>query len=336
MKHFRALIPIALALIGAMVIDYLAPWPYIMTPLYAIPVLIGTYRLPPRGIAMITTLAAVINLISGLLEGTPLAVVLLYTSGLLIIGYLSIALARQRQEIARYAGVAEHHAQATELAHQRLQEFLAMVVHDLRNPLAAILGSLQLLQQSATQTFPARQQQMLQLSVAAARSMERLLDDLRDAGTIGAGHFAIRKAQADLAEIARRVAALQQTTATHHHLILDSPEHLEGMWDGERLNQLLTNLISNAVKYSPAGSAVQVSVCGGAGEACVSVADHGMGLNPKQIQQLFQPFVRYNQAIEGLGLGLYISKAIVESHGGRIWVESVPGQGSTFMVALPQ
>ena len=66
------------------------------------------------------------------------------------------------------------------------------------------------------------------------------------------------------------------------------------------------------------------------------MADHGIGLNPNQIQRLFQPFVRYNQAIEGLGLGLYISKAIVEAHGGRIWVESIPGQGSTFMVALPQ
>ena len=337
MKHFRALIPIGLTLIGAMVIDYLAPWPYIMTPLYAIPVLIAAYRLPPRGVAVIAGLAMIINLMSGLLEGTPLDVVLLYTSGLLITGYLSIALARQRQEIARYASVAEQHAQATELAHQRLQEFLAMVVHDLRNPLAAILGSLHMLQQSSTQTFPARQQQMLQLGAAAARSMDRLLDDLRDAGMIGAGHFAIRKAQADLVEIARRVAALQQTTATDHHLILESPEHLEGMWDGERLYQLLTNLISNAVKYSPAGGAVRVSVRGGAGEACVSVADHGIGLNPSEIQRLFQPFTRMhaNQGIEGVGLGLYISKAIVEAHGGRIWVESVPGQGSTFTVALP-
>jgi len=131
MKHFRALIPIGLTLIGAMVIDYLAPWPYIMTQLYAIPVLIAAYRLPPRGVAVIAGPAMVINLMSGLLEGTPLDVVLLYTSGLLITGYLSIALARQRLEIARYADLAEQHAQATELAHQRLQEFLAMVVHDL-------------------------------------------------------------------------------------------------------------------------------------------------------------------------------------------------------------
>jgi signal transduction histidine kinase len=336
MKHLRALIPIVIMLIGAIAIDYLAPWPYIMTPLYAIPVLIAAYRLSPRGVAAIAMLAMVINLMSGLLEGTPLDVVFLYSSGLLITGYLACALARQRQEVALYAGLAEQHAQEVNLAHQRLQEFMAMVVHDLRNPLTAILGSLQVLQQPKVHILPARQQQVLQLSAAAAHSMIRLLDDLRDAGRVGVGHFEIRKSQIDLVEITRRVTALQQTTATNHRFILDAPEHLEGMWDGERLNQLLTNLISNAVKYSPAGSAVQVSVCGGAGEVCVSVADHGIGLDPKQIQQLFQPFVRYNQTIEGLGLGLYISKAIVESHGGRIWVESVPGQGSIFNVALPQ
>ena len=133
MNHFRALISIGIVLIGAMVIDYLAPWPYIMTPLYAIPVLIAAYRLPPRGVAVITTLATLINLMSGLLEGTPLDVVVLYTSGLLITGYLAIALARQQQQIARYAGVAEQHAQAADLAHQRLQEFQVQMPGRRRN-----------------------------------------------------------------------------------------------------------------------------------------------------------------------------------------------------------
>lgn len=338
MKHFSTLIMISLALIGAMIIDYLAPWPYVMTPLYIIPVLIAAYRLPPRGVALILTLATAINLASGLLEGTPLAVVLLYTSGLLIAGYLAIALTWQRQQTARYASVAEHHAEAAELAHQRLQEFMAMVAHDLSNPLAAILGSLQLFQQPTTQTLPALQQELLVLITAAARSMDRLLDDVRDASRIGAGSFAIHKSQTDLVAIARRVAALQQSTAPDHRLILDAPDHLEGMWDAERLNQLLANLISNAVKYSPAGGAVQVAVHGTSGEACVSVTDHGIGMYPSEIQRLFQPFTRLyrGEEIPGSGLGLYISKAIVEAQGGRIWVESVPGQGSTFTVALPQ
>jgi signal transduction histidine kinase len=309
-----------------------------MTPLYAIPVLVAAYRLPPRAVGVIAALVMVINLLSGLLERTPIDVVLLYTSGLLISAYLATALAWQRQQTVQHAQAAEQHAQAAELARQRLQEFLGMVAHDLRNPLAAILGSLQFLGNREPQPSSARQQHVLSLIEMAARSMSRLLDDLRDASTIGAGHFAIHTTQSDLAAIARRVVELQQTPVADHHLILDAPAHLEGMWDSERLNQLLTNLVSNAIKYSPAGSDVEVSVRDRAGEACVCVTDHGIGLNSDQIQRLFQPFSRlyHGQEVQGVGLGLYISKAIVEAHGGRIWVESALGQGSTFVVALPQ
>jgi signal transduction histidine kinase len=337
MKHISTLILISSALIGAIAIDYLATWPYIMTPLYAIPVLVAAYRLPLRGVAAIAALVTGINLVSGMLEGTPLEVVLLYTSGLLITSYLATALAWQRQETAQHARAAEQHAQAAEMAHQRLQEFLGMVAHDLRSPLAAIFGSLQILTRRAIQAPSAREQRPLQLIETATQSISRLLDDLRDASAAGAGHFAVHTAQSDLVAIARRVVELQQAPAADHQVVLDAPAHLEGMWDGQRLDQLLTNLVSNAIKYSPAGSEVQVSVRGGAGEACVRVSDHGIGLSPDQIQRLFQPFTRlYNgQEVQGAGLGLYISKAIVEAHGGRIWVESAPGQGSTFMVTLP-
>jgi signal transduction histidine kinase len=338
MKYFSALIYIGVALIGALIVDYLATWPYIMTPLYAIPVLVAAYLLPPRGVAAVAALVLSINLASGMLEGTPIEVVLLYTSGLLITAYLAVALAWQRQKTAQHAGEAERHAQAAEQARQRLQEFLGMVAHDLRSPLAAILGSLQILTHRATQVPAARQQRVLQLIEMSAQSMNRLLDDLRDASTTGAGRFVVHTAQSDLAAIARQVVELQQAPAADHYLVLDAPNHLEGMWDGQRLSQLLTNLVSNAIKYSPAGSEVQVSVRGGAGEAQVCVSDHGIGLSPDQVQQLFQPFTRLyqGQGVQGIGLGLYISKAIVEAHGGRIWVESAPGQGSTFTVTLPQ
>src|SRR5262245_46587280 len=101
MKHISSIVFISIALIGAIVVDYLATWPYIMTPLYAIPVLVAAYRLPPRGVAAVAVLVTGINLVSGMLEGTPIQVVLLYTSGLLIAAYLAIALADQRQKTAR-------------------------------------------------------------------------------------------------------------------------------------------------------------------------------------------------------------------------------------------
>jgi signal transduction histidine kinase len=139
-------------------------------------------------------------------------------------------------------------------------------------------------------------------------------------------------------EIARRVISIHQAATIGHQLILDAPEQLEGEWDGERVSQLLTNLVSNAIKYSPAGGEVRVAVREMAGQAVVSVSDQGIGLSGDQIERLFQPFTRLysGRDIKGTGLGLYICKAIVEAHAGRIWVESTPGQGTTFTVTLPR
>src|SRR5262249_4226979 len=153
------------------------------------------------------------------------------SSGLLITAYLAIALAWQRQKTAGYARAAERHALAAELAHRRLQEFLGTVTHDLRNPLAAMLGSLQILTRSMAQLTPARQQKILLSIEAAGNTMKRLVDDLREASTIGAGHFAIQRAYLDLVEIARRVIDLHQAAAPGHRLVLEAPERLVGSWD---------------------------------------------------------------------------------------------------------
>jgi signal transduction histidine kinase len=328
--YASTLLLLGATILGAIAVDYLALWPFLMTPLYAIPLLIAAYRLPPRGVGAVAALVTALNFVSGLIQNTPFVIVLLYTSGLLMTAYLGIALAWQRQLSAR-------HAQDAEAAHQQLQQFLGMVTHDLSTPLSALLGYLQWLRRSAGQTTPEKQQWALSSIESAATRMCRLVDDLRDAEHTGASQFVLRRAPLDLTEIVRRVVALQQSTTASHHLILDAPEHLEAVWDGERLGQLLANLISNAIKYSPAGGDVRVTVREVASEAVVSVSDQGIGLSRAQIERLFQPFTRLysGREIKGTGLGLYICKAIVEAHGGRIWVESTPDQGSTFTVTLP-
>jgi signal transduction histidine kinase len=209
--------------------------------------------------------------------------------------------------------------------------------HDLRNPLAALRGHLQILSRSATSATPAKQQQVLRSIEAATKQMSRLVDDLGDVGAIGASRFAIRTALVDLVPIAQRVIALHQAATTSHHLVLEAPARLEGEWDGERLGQLLANLISNAIKYAPAGGEVRMVISCVAGKAIVRVSDQGIGLSPEQIGRLFQAFTRLYRGteIKGSGLGLYISKAIVEAHGGQIRVDSEPDRGSTFTVTLP-
>lgn len=342
--YARPLLLIGFAMFVAMGLDYLALWPFLMTPLYVVPVLIAAYRLPPRGVGVVAALVIALNIASGLMRNTPFVILLFYTSSLLMTASLGIALARQRQLSARHAREAERHAQnaerharEAEAAHQRLQQFLSMVTHDLSTPLSALLGYLEWLRRSPGQAV-SEQQRALSSIEAAAKRMCRLVDDLRDAEHTGTSQFVLRPSPVELTEIVRRVIALQQATTTSHHLILDAPEHLEGVWDGQRLGQLLANLICNAIKYSPAGGEVRVIVREVAGEAIISVSDQGIGLSHEQIERLFQPFTRLDSGreIKGTGLGLYICKAIAKAHGGRIWVESAPGQGSTFSMALPR
>jgi signal transduction histidine kinase len=172
----------------------------------------------------------------------------------------------------------------------------------------------------------------------ATRRARRLLEDLRDAARIGSGQFEVKPIGIDLAEVARRVVDEQQATTTRHRLVLEGPSQLEGAWDGERIGQVLTNLLSNAIKYSPDGGEVRLTLRASEREVLVSVGDHGLGIPPERQRGLFEPFSRLHpeHGAPGTGLGLYIVKGIAGAHGGRVWVESAPGTGSTFAVALPR
>jgi signal transduction histidine kinase len=172
---------------------------------------------------------------------------------------------------------------------------------------------------------------------SAARRMQRLVDDLLVAARLGEGRFEIHPMPIDLAACVRQIAVEQQAYTRDHQIHVEAPDSLPGLWDGERLAQALTNLISNAIKYSPDGGDIKIRLRAGDGLVQLAVADHGWGIRPDQVPYLFEPFSRLDgpAAVDGNGLGLYITKGIVESHGGNIWVESRLGEGSTFRVTLP-
>ena len=242
---------------------------------------------------------------------------------------------------ARKLTDAEKAAELTqaEESQRRLQRFLAMVAHDLRGPITLILGYGQLLRRHFGSTTDESDSRAAATIVKAAEAMRRLVEDLLEASRVGTGQFEIHPAHMDLVPLLQQIADEQQSTTSLHQIVLDLPAHLEGVWDSQRLSEVFTNLVSNAIKYSPKVGRILIRAFASGGIANVCVTDQGIGIAPEHLAHLFEPFYRIPLPAEirrkGMGLGLYISNAIVVAHHGRIEVTSEPGHGCTFCVELP-
>jgi PAS domain S-box-containing protein len=219
---------------------------------------------------------------------------------------------------------------------ERLQrEFIAMVAHDLKTPLTSIGGYAQLMQRRQ-----AYDQGAATTILSQTRRLERLLSDLLDAAQVETGRLKLRRACVELGALARACVEEVRATTRDHQLQVEAPDApLEGYWDHDRLMQILENLLSNAIKYSPAGGPIVVRLEDLGDAAQLAVADQGNGIAAQALPRLFDRFYRTDTAdstARGLGLGLHITKLLVDAHGGRIWAASPgPGQGSTFTILLP-
>ncbi len=221
-------------------------------------------------------------------------------------------------------------------ARQRLQDFLAIIAHELAQPVTAIRGNTQLVRRRLSETAPREVERLKAIEEAAGR-MQRLVSDLRDAAFIGTGRFSIKPEQMDLVETLHHVVAQRKASSASATIEIESPDKIIGVWDPDRVAQLVSNLVGNAITYSPKGCAVRVTVEDRDSDVVIRVIDVGPGISLEQQQTLFQPFSRLDtSAGAGSGLGLYICKGIAEAHGGDVRVESVPGEGSSFIVSLPR
>jgi signal transduction histidine kinase len=224
-------------------------------------------------------------------------------------------------------------------------EFLSLVTHELRQPVGLLSGLAETLlkdERSGTVRLTAWQQEALQGIDQAAFHLVRLTDALLDAARVQAGRLELAREPTDLVALCRLVVVRFQRTAPGRTLSFETPlEHLVAQVDPERIEQVLDNLLSNALKYSPEDGPVRVTLreSAEAHMAELSVSDRGIGIPAQQQARIFERFERADNSraygIGGTGLGLYLSRALVERHGGRIWFESVEGQGSTFFVLLP-
>jgi signal transduction histidine kinase len=232
-----------------------------------------------------------------------------------------------------------HEAQS---AIQAREQFLSIASHELKTPLTALIGYVKLLRQCPDPATyqPDRHARALRVISEQAARLNKLVTLMLDLSRIQQGQLTIDPAPLDLAALARRVAGDIDWTLDQHTLVVEAPdEPIYIMGDDVRLEQVLHNLIQNAIKYSPAGGKVCVGVEQHDSYACLRVADQGIGIPEKSVSQLFQRFQRITnpdtQHVSGLGLGLYIVKEIISLHNGSIDVISREGEGSTFTIHLP-
>jgi two-component system, OmpR family, phosphate regulon sensor histidine kinase PhoR len=254
---------------------------------------------------------------------------------------LSVSARSVRDDQGRFAGAALAYKDVTDFmrALRVKDEFLASVSHELRTPLTSIRGYVDILLER--DDLPTEQRNQLEVVARNGERLNRLVSDLLHTAQVEEGPMEVVRTSQDLVEIVRASvdAAAPAARAAGVELRMDVPSTLVAMVDGQRLAQAVDNLVSNAVKYTPRGGFVEIRLVVDGGRIEICVADSGIGIQAADRDRLFTRFFRGRQAeeqsVQGLGLGLSIARSIVESHGGRIDVESEVGRGSVFRIRLP-
>jgi signal transduction histidine kinase/ActR/RegA family two-component response regulator len=249
-------------------------------------------------------------------------------------------------QLATVASLALQHVEARislEDADRRKNQFLAMLSHELRNPLAPIRNSLHLLEQAAPGSEQARRAQAV--IGRQVGHMVRLVEDLLDVTRVSSGKVQLQREQLDLADVVRRAVEDHRQVFAAHGLELvaaipEGPIPIDG--DRTRISQVVGNLLQNSWKFTPAGGRVTVTVEASEplGQAIARVRDTGAGIAPEMLPRLFEPFTQADTTLDrskgGLGLGLSLAKGLVEMHGGTVSAASEgPGKGAEFTIRLP-
>jgi signal transduction histidine kinase len=308
-----------LSLLAAGIVDILTPPKYILAPFYIIPILISAFSFGTRIISLITVLVVItFSLNARYTEHLDSYQILFQVIGYLIVGFLAVRFSIEKR---RYEEIVN-----------QLQLFMHMVSHDLAQPITAISLYAQNLEKKQDKGTKKSARKISNSLV----SVQKLLFDLNDIAQARKGKFTIDPKTMALDKLILTIAAELQENTTKHKIVLNVKNKIIGNWDGYRLSQVVNNIIGNAIKYS-AGGKIFVSAKKREKSVLLSVRDSGKGIAKGQQKILFQPFTRVSsdKKISGSGLGLYISRIIVESHQGKIWVENNKGKGCTFFVELP-
>jgi signal transduction histidine kinase len=249
------------------------------------------------------------------------------------IGSLAAKVNRTSDELERLYG-------ELETASRHKSDFLATMSHELRTPLNAIIGFSEVLQEQMFGELNERQLAYVNDVLEAGRHLLSLINDVLDLAKIEAGRMDLELSQVAVADVLRSALSMHAERASRGGIVLSlttDPEKITIAADERRVRQIVFNLLSNAVKFTPSQGRVDVSARLDDGQVAIAIADTGPGIRTEDLDTIFEEFEQTTDGkqIEGTGLGLPLSRKLVELHGGRLWVESEVGRGSTFRFTLP-
>ncbi|TCD12041.1 PAS domain S-box protein [Pedobacter frigidisoli] len=217
---------------------------------------------------------------------------------------------------------------------QRKNDFIGMVSHELKTPLTSIGAYVQLLQKTANSKGDNSGTLIMDKAINQVRKMNKMINGFLNVSRLESGKISVEKQPFDMAELLTEISADITPTITRHHIIFEPVEFTMVNADRDKIAQVIGNLISNAVKYSPAGSTINVACIQVGNEVKLSVTDHGIGIKPEDFEKVFQRYYRIESnmsgTVSGFGIGLYLCHEIIQRHGGKIWVDSEVGKGSVF------
>lgn len=249
-------------------------------------------------------------------------------------------LASASEELRRRNAELEKANQELQKLDELKSEFVSMVSHELRAPLTNINGSIELLLEGDAPCYDRQHRELLQIVGEQSSRLTRLVQGILNVSRIEAGHLILQPQAFNIVGLIEKVIGVWESRGVPNRFIHPQIENLPSVWaDRDRTEEVLFNLIDNAIKYSPEGAEIRIDANTDGQSVIVSVSDRGMGIPPDEVEKIFDKFhrVERNDSMEtyGHGLGLYICRRLVEAQGGHIGVESVLGEGSTFHFSLP-
>jgi len=221
----------------------------------------------------------------------------------------------------------------------RKNDFIGMVSHELKTPLTSLNAIVQVLNTKLKASEDVFVPNALEKANNQVKKMSNMINGFLNISRLESGKILIEKSHFDIEELVREITEEQELSVTSHYISLVECAPITVYADRDKINSVISNLINNAVKYSPKDTTIQVACTVNKNEITISVKDEGMGIKPSDADKIFDRYYRVEsnntRHISGFGIGLYLSAEIIQRHGGRIWLESEPGKGSTFYFTLP-